>query len=132
MFAAPGVLPELASQAGGSRQPSRPTTTPFQKVTRPETFTAGIPSRARPLSVAPIDGKHPMNTRRHLLMAITAAALLPLQTLAATDRAARCAETRERLQALRQRMRMGYTARQGRLYRQKIEMLEARRRRLCT
>lgn len=73
-----------------------------------------------------------MNTRRHLLMAITAAALGPLQALAATDRATRCAETRERLQALRQRMRMGYTARQGRLYRQKIEMLEARRRRLCT
>ncbi len=51
---------------------------------------------------------------------------------ATTDSAkAACARVEARISEIRLRMRMGYTTRQGRLYRQKLSVLEAERRERC-
>lgn len=42
-----------------------------------------------------------------------------------------CARVEARISEIRLRMRMGYTTRQGRLYRQKLSVLEAERRERC-
>lgn len=50
---------------------------------------------------------------------------------AATDRAVRCERLDARIEALRLKLRMGYTASQGRLWRTQLRGLEAERRASC-
>lgn len=81
-----------------------------------------------------------MHCRDYLLAACLASALaLAVPALAAAkssatrsgDAAARCVRLDNRLAQLRLKLRMGYSARQGRLYRQQVESLEKERRALC-
>lgn len=57
----------------------------------------------------------------------------PSPANAATKESARagCARVEARISEIRLRLRMGYTTRQGRLYRQKLSVLEAERRERC-
>ncbi len=70
--------------------------------------------------------------RRYLVLA-TALALAVAATLnAGTGEAdARCVPLDSRIAELRLKLRMGYSASQGRLYRQKVASLEAERKSLC-
>lgn len=47
------------------------------------------------------------------------------------DAAARCEKLEHRIADLRLKMRLGYSAREGRVYRQKLASLEAERRQRC-
>jgi len=49
----------------------------------------------------------------------------------ATEADARCVRLENRIADLRLKMRLGYTTRQGRTYRQKLAGLEAERREVC-
>jgi len=70
--------------------------------------------------------------RRHFLMATVVALAVPAAAWAATgERDARCVRLDNRIAELRLKLRMGYSARQGRLYRQKVAALEAEHRELC-
>jgi hypothetical protein len=52
--------------------------------------------------------------------------------IAATQSAeARCVRLENRIADLRLRLRLGYSARQGRIYRQKLAALESERRQAC-
>ncbi|MBL8200233.1 MAG: hypothetical protein JNK40_04600 [Chromatiales bacterium] len=51
--------------------------------------------------------------------------------IAADDQAAGCLRLDNRIAELRLKLRLGYSARQGRVYRQKLAALEAERRQLC-
>ncbi|MDH5256320.1 MAG: hypothetical protein OEW72_10435 [Gammaproteobacteria bacterium] len=52
--------------------------------------------------------------------------------VAATESAeARCVRLENRIADLRLRLRLGYSARQGRIYRQKLAALESERRQAC-
>lgn len=50
---------------------------------------------------------------------------------AASDADARCLRLESRIADLRVKMRLGYSAREGRVYRQKLASLEAERRQRC-
>jgi len=64
-----------------------------------------------------------------LLMAV---ALVAGSASAATEGAeGRCVRLENRIADLRLKLRLGYSARQGRVYRQKLAALEAERRQLC-
>jgi hypothetical protein len=81
------------------------------------------------------------HTRRYwqvLAAALLAAALAgayPVPGTAAaagtSDPAARCRRVEARIALLQGRLRMGYTARQGRLWRQQLTALETERRAVC-
>jgi len=62
------------------------------------------------------------------LMLLAVPAILPAAT---GDRNARCLRLANRMAELRLKMRLGYTARQGRVYRQKLAALEAEQRLVC-
>ena len=66
-----------------------------------------------------------------LLIALLAAGDTGLATAAGGDRAARCERLEARIGALRLKLRMGYTAKQGRLWREQLRGLEAERRANC-
>ncbi len=74
--------------------------------------------------------------RRHLVPALALATVLalavPVTLAAGTGEAdARCVRLDNRIAELRLKLRMGYSASQGRLYRQKVASLEAERTSLC-
>ena len=70
--------------------------------------------------------------RRHFLLATVVALAVPTTAWATTGKPdARCLRLAARIAELRLKLRMGYTARQGRLYRQKLAALETERRELC-
>lgn len=70
-----------------------------------------------------------------LSLAIVAAAALaapaPGRAASTEDADARCRRLEARITQLQTRLRMGYTARQGRLWRQQLTALEAERRATC-
>ena len=83
----------------------------------------------------------PEMQRRHFLLATTLATALagalafglPTTLWAATrEDDARCARLDTRIAELHLKLRMGYSAKQGRLYRQKLSALEVERKSLCS
>ena len=69
---------------------------------------------------------------RHLVLATLLALAVPASLWAGTgESAARCVRLDDRMAELRLKLRMGYSAKQGRLYRQKMASLEAERKSLC-
>lgn len=69
-----------------------------------------------------------------LLAAVLTVALPPHAEAAersAQDRQAKCIRLESRIAELRLKLRMGYTAKQGRIYRQKLSALSAEHRALC-
>jgi hypothetical protein len=66
-------------------------------------------------------------------MAAGLAAATPITAIAAStpDPDARCRRLETRIAQLQARLRMGYTARQGRLWRQQLAALETERRAAC-
>ncbi len=70
--------------------------------------------------------------RRHFLLATAVALAVPATLAAGTGEAdARCVRLDNRIAEVRLKLRMGYSASQGRLYRQKVASLEAERKSLC-
>jgi len=70
--------------------------------------------------------------RRHFLLAGALAFGVPATLWAAThEDDVRCARLASRIAELRLKLRMGYSAKQGRLYRQKLSALEVERKSLC-
>ena len=74
--------------------------------------------------------------RRHFLLATALIAVLVFGVqikvwAAAGEREAGCARLDSRIAELRLKLRMGYSAKQGRLYRQKLSGLEVERKSLC-
>lgn len=72
--------------------------------------------------------------RRHLILAIgVLAAGLAAGPVTATskDPAIACARVKNRIADVRLKLRLGYTARQGRVLHQKLQNLEAERKLLC-
>lgn len=65
------------------------------------------------------------------LFAAGLAATTPALTASTRDADARCRRLEARITQLQTRLRMGYTARQGRLWRQQLTALEAERRATC-
>jgi hypothetical protein len=65
-------------------------------------------------------------------MATVVALAVPAAAWAGTGkRDARCVRLDNRIAELRLKLRMGYSAKQGRVYRQKVAALETERRELC-
>jgi hypothetical protein len=70
--------------------------------------------------------------RRYFLIATLVALAVPATAWAATgNRDDRCLRLDGRIAELHLKLRMGYTARQGRQYRQRLAALEAEKRELC-
>jgi hypothetical protein len=73
---------------------------------------------------------------RHLLLAVGLATALASAVPAATkttrgERDDRCVRLDGSIAELRLKLRMGYSAKEGRLYRQKLAALEAERKTVC-
>ena len=68
---------------------------------------------------------------RGLAIALAMVLLIGTAGAAANDAKARCVRLENRITDLRLKLRMGYTAQQGRQYRQKLAALEAERRVSC-
>ncbi len=66
--------------------------------------------------------------RRYFLLACAVPAIAWAKT---SDKDDRCMRLDGRIAELRLKMRMGYSAKQGRLYRQKLTTLEIERKTLC-
>jgi hypothetical protein len=66
-----------------------------------------------------------------IVFAAGLAAAAPGLAASARDPDARCRRLEARIAQLQTRLRMGYTARQGRLWRQQLAALEAERRATC-
>jgi hypothetical protein len=62
---------------------------------------------------------------------LAAVAPTPGNAASTTDPDARCRRLEARITQLQARLRLGYTARQGRLWRQQLTALEAERRATC-
>lgn len=70
--------------------------------------------------------------RAQFLLAALLALALPATSSATTGRDdARCTRLESRIADLRLKLRLGYSAQQGRVYRQKLAALEAERRLVC-
>ncbi|MCL4722210.1 MAG: hypothetical protein KJ041_09715 [Gammaproteobacteria bacterium] len=66
-----------------------------------------------------------------LVVSLSLAALCPATRAGDDRRSAGCARVEARISEVRLRLRMGYTTRQGRLYRQRLAGLEVERRAQC-
>ena len=66
-----------------------------------------------------------------LVLSLVLATPSPADAATKDSTRAGCARVEARISEIRLRMRMGYTTRQGRLYRQKLSVLEAERRERC-
>lgn len=70
--------------------------------------------------------------RLQFLLAMALAAGSAVGSVAAAEREdVRCVRLENRIAELRLKLRLGYSATQGRVYRQKLAALEAERRQLC-
>ena len=70
--------------------------------------------------------------RRHFLLATVMALAVPATARTVVGkRDAGCLRLDERIAELRLKLRMGYSAKQGRQYRQKLAALETEQRELC-
>lgn len=72
-----------------------------------------------------------MGHTRLFLAALLALAVPAAAQAGNTRDDARCVRLESRIADLHLKLRLGYSARQGRLYRQKLAALEAERRQLC-
>jgi hypothetical protein len=70
--------------------------------------------------------------RLHLLLAMVLAVTGAISNIAVAEKQdVRCVRLENRIAGLRLKMRLGYSASQGRVYRQKLAALESERRQLC-
>ena len=72
-----------------------------------------------------------MRRRHFLIAAVLAITVLTTAWAATGKRDAGCVRLDGRIAELRLKLRMGYSARQGRVYRQKLAALETEQRELC-
>ena len=72
-----------------------------------------------------------MQRRQILIIAAIACAPVSLTIGASAGSEARCTRIEARIAELRLKLRLGYSAKQGRVYHQKLEALEVERRQLC-
>lgn len=66
-----------------------------------------------------------------VLVMVLAIGSMTSSVAAAGKQDVRCVRLENRMAELRLKLRLGYSAREGRVYRQKLAALEAERRRLC-
>jgi len=103
------------------------------------TITARSSAAGAPRSGFHGSGDPEMRRRQWVLATLLATLLAALLALAVPaslwagtgESAARCVRLDDRMAELRLKLRMGYSAKQGRLYRQKMASLEAERKSLC-
>jgi hypothetical protein len=69
--------------------------------------------------------------RRQLIVAILLVSAAVSGNTASAGKDAQCVRLESRIADLRLKLRLGYSARQGRVFRQKLATLENERRRLC-